>query len=210
MEIATNNNLSEKKINGIDEIIVQCYFDTHSCPGIFLVIVITLFIFFPPILFAVVIGITTTRVIDIDEDKDKLIIYNNNLYGCCNCCKNEKTYSLKNIKKIRIYATWIPDPNVGFGKIYYMNAEIFSLDGESENLFSNLKYDKDKYEEYESFFTRHLNTEVEPLELAKRSQKRNRSLKNEGNIGEEYDLNEPGESDDQNIIDEYPAKPMTP
>ena len=84
---------------------------------------------------------------------------------CCNL--NPKSYSLTTIKKIRIYVYSTPDPQIGFNKLYFINCEIYSINGDKEILFSDVKYDKDTFERFVSFFKKHFKTEIETIETAK-------------------------------------------
>ena len=71
------------------------------------------------------------------------------------------------MKKIRIYVYSRPDPTIGFKKLYFINCEIYSIDNEKEDLFVDVKYDKEAFDRYISFFKKYFNTEFEPLEVAK-------------------------------------------
>ena len=56
-------------------------------------------------------------------------------------------------------------------KIYY---------GQKEDLFSGIKYDKESFDRYVSFFKKYFDTEVEPIEMAK-----------DMNILDEFNINNP-------------------
>ena len=66
---------------------------------------------------------------------------------------------------MKIYRTSIPDPNVGFNKIYFINCDIYSIDNQMESLFNNIPFNQDKYDELVAFLKKYLNTEVIPFEV---------------------------------------------
>ena len=163
------------------------------CPDLIILIIgIIIPIFFLPFY----IFIPDKTQIIIDEDKKELIKHESGKLSCC-CHCDDKTFYLKSIKKIRLYATWRPDPKIGFNKLYYMNCEVISLNDESEKLFENIEYDEKKYAEYAAYFKKHLKTEVEPLETAKRAKGFNSPANNDDdpnlnyNIMNSDDLNNP-------------------
>ena len=158
----------ENNLTGIDILVVHYYMKFCGCPGLFVYFITLVFLWCPLVLFLVYFREPYKRIVIIDEDKKELIVCNRGLLSCC-CNFDGITYDLKNIKKIRLYATWRPDPKVGFKKLYYMNCEIISLNDESGKLFENIDYDEKKHAEFVTFFKKHLKTEVEPLETATRA-----------------------------------------
>ena len=150
------NDNNEKTSYGIDEIIVFYHFGWG--------VMIFLIIHSLPIIFFFFDFFLTPfkKVIIIDEDKKTLIICDKAVFGCFKL--NKKIYNLSQIRKVRIYVSSIPDPKVGFNKLYFINCDIFSIDGEQEALFSQIQYDKKKFNEFVNFFKKHLNTEVESLD----------------------------------------------
>ena len=184
----------EHNLTGRDILIVLYYMKCCRCPD--LIFFIMGIIFFPIAFLAIYILTPDKKQIIIDEDKKELIQHESGKLACC-CHCNDKTFYLKSIKKIRLYATWRPDPKIGFNKLYFMNCEVISLNDESEKLFENIKYDEKKYAEFASYFKRHLKTEVEPLETAKRAKGFNSPANNDDdpnlnyNIMNSDDLNNP-------------------
>ena len=204
-ENAENEN---KKTNqdSIDELTVVYFFKCCSIFVIIFTIVYIILIWFPVLFFCFYCAAPYKRVVIIDEDKQILIVCNKGMIPCCKL--NPKSYALKNIQKVRIYVTWQPDPNIGFNKLYCINCEIYSIDGQNEELFSTIKYDKETFDRYISYFKKHFNTEFEPIEMAKRADEY--SGLNNGNI---VDNNYPEEKDiieTKPIVDESAALPILP
>ena len=156
-------NLEEN--SGLDELTVKYYFKSCSCPMIFFYIFVIFFLWCPffPIYFYCCIPYK--RTIRIDKKNKIFLIYDTGLIPCCKL--NQKIYSLDEIRRIRIYPYYIPDPNVGFNKIYFGNCEIYSIHGEREVLFLDVKYDKETFDRYILFFKKYFETVFEPLEVAK-------------------------------------------
>ena len=103
------------------------------------------------------------RKIVIDEVRKTLVIFMQGIIGCCPT--GERLYNFNQIQKIRLFITSKPDPKVGFNKLYFINCEIYSLEGEKNALFMDIPYEEEKYKQFISFFQRHLNTEFDPLEI---------------------------------------------
>ena len=103
------------------------------------------------------------RVIIIDEKRKIIIICDKGILGCCKL--NQKIYEISQVKKVRIYVTSKPDPKKGFGKLYYINCDIFSNNEEQESLFGTIDYTEEKYNKVSKFFEKHLNSEVVPKEI---------------------------------------------
>ena len=118
-------------------------------------------------------------MMQVDKKNKVLKIYDKTLISC-GCKHNLKSYYFRTIKKIRIYVYSTPDPKIGFSKLYFINCEIYSVDGQKEDLFSGRKYDKESFDRYVSFFKKYFDTEVEPIEMAK-----------DMNILDEFNINNP-------------------
>jgi hypothetical protein len=101
-------------------------------------------------------------MIQVDKKNKVLIVYDKAIISCC--FLNDKSYSLSTIKKIRIFIYSTPDPKIGFNNLYFINCEVYSIDGRKENLFSRVKYDKELFDRYVTFFKKYFDTEVEPIE----------------------------------------------
>ena len=151
-----NNN--EPKISNITEEIILFYH--FSWPTIIFLCFHSLFIVF---FFFDFFYVAYKRVIIIDEKRKILIICDKGILGCCKL--NQKIYEISQLKKARIYVSSKPDPKKGFSKLYYINCDIFSNDGEQESLFGNIDYTDEKFNKVSKFFERHLNTEVVPKEV---------------------------------------------
>ena len=162
-EISYQTNVEEN--DDIDELIVMYFFKCCSCEAIFLSIFQIFFLWFPILAIMWYFRDPYKRMIKIDKKNNTLLVYNTGLIPCCKL--TPKPYSLNNIKKIRIYVYSMPDPKVGFNKLYFVNCEIYSLNGEKEELFKDAKYDKEIFDKYEQFFKKYFETEIEPLEVAK-------------------------------------------
>ena len=104
-------------------------------------------------------------MIKIDKKNKILIIYNTGVIPCCKL--TPKSYGLNDIKKIRMYVYSTPDRKVGFNKLYFINCEIHSLNEIKEELFSEVRYDKETFDRCTLFFKKYFETEIEPLEVAK-------------------------------------------
>ncbi len=162
-DIPYQTNAEEK--DDIDELIVMYFFKCCSCGVIFISIFQIFFLWFPIFPIMWYFREPYKRIIQIDKKSNTLLVYDTGLISCCKL--TPKPYSLNNIKKIRIYVYSMPDPKVGFNKLYFVNCEIYSLNGEKEELFHDTKYDKEIFDKYEQFFKKYFETEIEPLEVAK-------------------------------------------
>ena len=161
----TPNETNQEENNEIDELIIMYFFKFCSCPDIICYILVFLFFFFPLGIIIIYCRIPYKRLIGIDKKNKLLIIYNTGLIVCCKMF--QKPYNLDNIEKIKLYIYSTSDPNVGFNKLYFINCQIYSFDGEKKELFGGIKYDKETFERYELFFKKYFETEIEPLEAAK-------------------------------------------
>ena len=148
-----------------EELIAFYFFKYCSFPAIFFFMFANIFIFFIIPFFTLYCCKPYKRMIKIDKKNKILIIYNTGVIPCCKL--TSKSYSLNDIKKIRMYVYSTPDRKVGFNKLYFINCEIYSKRGETEKLFSGVEYDKETFERLTSFFNKHFNTEIEPIEVAK-------------------------------------------
>ena len=164
-KLLVNNITNEENkitINKIDELIVLYYYKICGCSNIFFTIWFTILL---PLLFIYYCCNPYKKVVTIDKNNNILIICDKAMIPCCNI--NPKSYYFTTIKKIRIYVYSKPDPQIGFNKLYFINCEIYSIDGQKEYLFSRVKYDKELFDRYVSFFKKYFDTEVEPIEMAK-------------------------------------------
>ena len=153
---------NEEEINDKDEIRI---IDNISCCEMTILIVFSIFPVFFIILF---ICQPLIRMIRIDKKKKTLIKGGKPIIYCCYCCfSNERIYDLNEVKNVKILVTSRDDPLKGFSKIYFIEGYIYSNNDQCECLFSNIKYTKEKYDEYVSFFKKYIATIEEPLEFAK-------------------------------------------
>ena len=105
-------------------------------------------------------------MIQVDKKNKVLIVYDRTLI-LCGCRYGLKSYYYTIIKKIRIFVNSTPDRKIGFRKLYYINCEIYYIDGQKEDLFSCRNCDKELFDRYVTFFKKYFDTEVEPLEMEK-------------------------------------------
>ena len=212
----TAKPIEEQKKFGIDKLIIQYYWEKFSCCCLLPYAFLLFFSWFPPFFFFAFCYLPYRNLMIIDEDKKTMIICNR---GILDCCINfyERNFFLNNIQKIRLYVTWRPNEKVVFDKLYFMNCEVISLDGETAKLFGGIAYNKDKYDEYATFFRRHFNTDVEPLEIAKNENDMNIiTIINKRKIDSDDDINindnSTGENDllNQELINQSPADPVKP
>ena len=152
----TNNN--EQKISNITEKIVLFYH--FSWPVIIFLCIHSLCIIF---FFFDFFLVPYKRVIIIDEKRKIIIICDKAIIGICKL--GQKIYEISQVKKVRIYVTSKPDPKKGFSKLYYINCDIFSNNGEQESLFGPIDYTEEKFNKVSKILEKHLNTEVVPKEV---------------------------------------------
>ena len=120
------------------------------------------FYFFLPFFFLYFFVFAYKRVAIIDEKNKILIIRDKTMIPCCCNCKYQRIYYFNTIKKVVIYITSQPDPNVGFKNLLFINSELISIDWKRENLFAREKYNEQKINEYLTFFKRYFDTEFKP------------------------------------------------
>ena len=162
------NNNDEKNNEEIDEIIITKLIKIST---LICVILCSLPSF--PLLFPIYIIFFVTpykSILVFDGAKKRLIKGNRGLWGCCpykySCFRNiERIYNLSQIQKVKMYRTSSPDPQVAFNKLYFINCDIYSLDNEKEPLFTQVPFSQEKYDEFITFFKKHFNTEIIPLEV---------------------------------------------
>ena len=121
----------------IDELIVAYNFKCCGCPNIFFTVMII--ITFPFVFFCYYCNAPYKKVVIIDKKNKTLIVCSKGMIPCCKLAP--RTFRFEIIKKIRIYISSKPDPNVGFEKLYFINCEIYSVNDEKEDLFIDVKYD---------------------------------------------------------------------
>ena len=151
-----------EEIKDIDEIIIRD--DKFTCCDIIMYIVFLIIfpIFFPFLLFVP----STIIIIKLDKKKKILTKGYKPIIQCCSCCSQiRRIFDLNDVKNVKIQVTSENDPIKGFSKIYFIEGYIYSNNDESECLFSNIKYTKEKYDEYVSFFKKYITTIEEPLEI---------------------------------------------
>ncbi len=125
-----------------------------------------LFLFFSflnPFGFIIGIFVPYKRVLILDSQNKRIILCDRNIYGCK---RNQQEYDYSQISKIRLYITSTPDPKRPFDKLYYINGDIYSKNNQENNLFHHISYDEVKYDNYAKLFEKHLNIEVEPIEVS--------------------------------------------
>ena len=160
-KILLNNNISN---NNRQNIIAREEIDVNKFFGCCLVaLYIFLSIITPCNIFILLTVAPYKRKIVIDEVRKTLVIFMKGIIGCCKI--GEILYNLNQIQKIRLFITSKPDPKIGFNKLYFINCEIYSLEGEKNALFMDIPYEEAKYKQFISFFQRHINTEFDPLEV---------------------------------------------
>ena len=147
--------------NDINEITLDYYCSCCPC-YCFYASMIIFFIVFPPLIVLSLFCFPYKKIAFIDENKKALIIHNKTIFPCCCQCCGDRIYFLNIIKKVVIYITSKPDPTYGFKKLFFMNCELISTDGQKENLFTGLKYDEHQLNEFQAFFKRYFDTEFRP------------------------------------------------
>ena len=154
---------NEEEINDKDEIRI---IDNISCCEITIMIVFS--IVCPILFFIYFICQPLIRMIRIDKKKKTLIKGGKPIIYCSDCCfSSQRIYDLNEVKNVKILVTSRDDPLKGFSKIYFIEGYIYSNNDQCECLFSNIKYTKEKYDEYVSFFKKYIATIEEPLEFEK-------------------------------------------
>ena len=165
------NNLSnndEKNTKDIDEIVIQKLMGT--CEAVAMAIFSFFFIQFIYPIILIWFYTPYKKIIFFDKINKVLILGYRGICGCrirkCPCEGiNNKIYDLSQIQKVKIYRTSQPDPNKGFNKLYFINCDIYSNDGQMESLIEHIPFNQDKYDEVINFFQKYINTEVIPLEV---------------------------------------------
>ena len=140
-KILLNNNISN---NNQQNIIAREEIDVNKLFGCCLVaLFIIISIIFPFNIFILLTVAPYKRKIVIDEVRKTLVIFMQGIIGCCPT--GERLYNFNQIQKIRLFITSKPDPKVGFNKLYFINCEIYSLEGEKNDLFVDIPYEEAKY-----------------------------------------------------------------
>ena len=160
--LITLKGKEKEEANIVETLLVRYEEKFCEFPGIISIIIPLIFL---PFFFLIHSIMPYKQMIELDKINNILLIYYRSLIPCCKL--EPKIYNLKDIEKIRIYIYSKPDPYVGFNKLYFINCEIYSKRGETEKLFSGVEYDKETFERLTSFFNKHFNTEIEPIEVAK-------------------------------------------
>ena len=135
-----------KTTRDTDELTIEQNF----CPIVFLI-----FCFLFPFGFIIEIFLTYKRRLEINSYKQKLTLYNKNIYGCK---RNQQIYNFSDISKLRLFVNSTHDPRIRLDIYLNNNNKII--------LFSNVKYDEKTYHEYEADLKKHLEIEVEPFKAS--------------------------------------------
>ena len=164
MDIAEKNVatpiLDVKIRKDVDELLISYYFNSCSCFIILYSILCIIFIWFPFSFIFFFCRYPYKRVIIVDLIRNILIICDK---GMIPCCKLEpKTYFINIIKKVILYITWKKDEKIGFNKLYFINCDIISTEGENEILFSDIEYTEEKLKKFLTFFRTYFDTEFRP------------------------------------------------
>ena len=139
--------------NGIDEIQIN----EVSCVELTIMTISS--IIFPLIFILFFIVIPYIKMIRIDKKKKILIRGDKSIINCCTCCFcSQRIYDLNEVKNVKIQVTSQNDPMKGFAKIYKISCYIYSNNDDCERLFSNIKYTKEKYDKYVTFFKKYITT----------------------------------------------------
>ena len=149
-------------INDIDEIIFS---GKLTCCEIIQIIVFSIIF---PFLILVISVTPSIKIIRLDKKKKILTKGTKPIIQCCSCCfSTERIFDLNDVKNIKIQVISQNDPIKAFNKLYFIEGYIYSNNDECECLFSNIIYTKEKFDEYVSFFKKHISTIEEPLEFEK-------------------------------------------
>ena len=157
---------NNKENNDKDEMIISYFFG--SCLLVLFIFISIITIFFPVNFILLLIRQPYISILRIDKKKKTLTRGNKGVIHCSSCCFfNQRVYDLDEIKNVKIKVISQQDPLKGFGKIHLIECYIYSNNDESEILFSNIKYTKEKYDEFVTFFKKYIPTIEEPLDFEK-------------------------------------------
>ena len=141
------------KINGIDKIDVY-YQDCFSLTLMFIFSI--LFIWFPVVLYILLVKAPYKTIYYIDEEEKELVAGNQGVLGCCMCCIfNKKNHIIKEINKVIIFIESKPNSNK---KI--VTCEFYMLNGDKQVFFKNLVFKDEKLNEIEAFFGKHFDIQI--------------------------------------------------
>ena len=184
-ELKTYEPKIESNESGTDKLVIRDYLG--CCLTVVFAFLFVIFIWNPIVLYCFFFYMEHKQIVIIEKKSKTLIIGDRGMFVCCSCCyKNKRTYFLNGVKNVKIQVIAKDDPNIGFGKLYFINGYIYSQNNECETLFKDVEYTNEKYNNFVSFFKKYIHTIEEPLEM----------IKNEVNII-------PKDNDD------YPSKPET-
>ena len=99
--------------------------------------------------------------------KKRITVFQKNIFGCK--IDRQKIYDYCHIKKRRLYVSSCHIFERPFEKIYYMNCDIFSNDGEQDKLFNAIRYNELKFKSFVEYFEKHLNIKVESRDIPKKN-----------------------------------------
>ena len=157
---------NNKENNDKDEMIISYFFG--SCLLVLFIFISIIGIFFPVNFILLLIRQPYISILRIDKKKKTLTRGNKGVIHCSACCFfNQRVYDLDEIKNVKIKVISQQDPLKGFGKIHFIECYIYSNNDESEILFSYIKYTKEKYDEFVTFFKKYIPTIEEPLDFEK-------------------------------------------
>lgn len=154
----------EKNTIDIDEIIIK------KETIVLIVFIFTLFLI--PLPLVIGIGLPYKYVVILDSKKKRITVCQKNIFGCV--IGRQKIYDYCHINKIRLYVSSGHTFERTIEKIYYINCDIFSIDGEQDKLFNEIRYDEFKFKSFAEYFEKHLNIKVESVDI----QKKNTNLNN--------------------------------
>lgn len=139
----------ESKNNGTDEIVIKYYL--NLCQAI-LYFIMSVILF--PLFYFFAIDIQYKHIAIVDREKKVLIIGSKGVAGCCTCCVTYKTeFDLNGIKSVSFRLEERgSDIMFSDNKSYLICCDIYSTRGQKVNLFRYIKYTKEKYNEFVSFF----------------------------------------------------------
>ena len=144
-----------KDTTEVDEILIS----TNNCIGIIFYIISII-----PFYNIVTFFLPYKNILILDSKKKK-ITCGKSIW----CCKlgPKKIFDYSQIKRIRLYVSSKQDPERPFDRLYFSNADIYSFDGQQDSLFNSIKYNEEKFNEIVKILEKHINIDVEPIDVCK-------------------------------------------
>ena len=182
-------NTYESKIEsnekGIDEIVILYMQDNWNI--FFNIFMSIVFICCPFIFYFGLIHGGYKKVVVIDKKREALIIGERGILSSCSCCClfRKKTFFLNEIKNVKIQVTSKDDPEIGFGKLYYINGYIYTQSDKCETLFEDIEYTNEKFNKFVSFFKNYIPTIDEYKNKKKKTPKDNNDYPRKSEINED-------------------------